>query len=147
MLSCQQAGILVASVFSHFESLLLLKLRRGFLRSEFSLQALVTMTPRRDRKRTTMQSFLGGTTSTCGTSASKTAPHPVTQSASRTPTPPRWTQSGMSTLDSSAPCSSANQVSGWQNEQQLHYLLSAFYKAINIALEFHCREATCLSKC
>lgn len=38
MLSCQQAGILVASVFFfHFESLLLLKLRRGFLRSEFSL--------------------------------------------------------------------------------------------------------------
>lgn len=112
--------------FPHFESLLLLKLRRGFLRSEFSLQALATMTPQRDRRRRTMQSFLGGTTSTCGTSAPKTAPHPVTRNASHTPTPPRWTQSRTSTLDSSAPCSSANQVSGRQNEQELLLLAVCF---------------------
>lgn len=76
-----------------------------------SFQEPGMMTPQRARRRRMMPSFLEDTMSMCGTSAPKTDPPPATQSASPTPTHPRWTRSEMWTQDSSVLCSSANQVS------------------------------------
>lgn len=91
----------------------------------FSFQGSDTMTPQRAGRRRMMPSPLEDTMSTCGTSALKTVPPPVTPTASPTPTHPRWTVSEMWTRDSSAPCSSANQVSVWWGKGQLWFVKHA----------------------
>lgn len=99
-------------------------IQRSHAVMSFSLQELGMMTPQQARRRRMMPSRPEDTISTCGTSARKMAQRPVTQSASPTLTHPRWIQSGMSTQDSSEPCSSASQVSVCRGAKTVMHFVS-----------------------
>lgn len=83
----------------------------GELCCVFTFQEPGMMTPQQVRRRRMTPSIRVDTMSMCGTSTTRMDLRPVTLTASPTPTHPRWTQSEMSTQDSSVSYSSANQVS------------------------------------